>query len=83
MNLAAFWQQVLPTMPVLPNHKYCGVNNLSFDPYIMEGIRLEMAVFCSFVPRIYCDDPRLIQMLAEICFRLRQTFLKEFRRVIA
>jgi hypothetical protein len=36
MNLAAFWQQMLPTMPilpVLPAHKYCSVNNLAFDPY--------------------------------------------------
>jgi hypothetical protein len=36
MNLAAFWQQMLPTMPVLPvlqANKYLFVNNLSFDPY--------------------------------------------------
>jgi hypothetical protein len=36
MNLAAFWQQMLPIMPVLlvfPTHKYCPVNNLAFEPY--------------------------------------------------
>jgi hypothetical protein len=36
MNLAAFWQQMLPTMPVLPvlpTHNHCIVNNLVFDPY--------------------------------------------------
>jgi hypothetical protein len=33
MKLAAFWQQVLPIMPVLPTHKYLYVNNLAFDPY--------------------------------------------------
>jgi hypothetical protein len=36
MNLAAFWQQMLPTMPVLPvlpTRKYCSVNNLAFDPH--------------------------------------------------
>jgi hypothetical protein len=32
MNLAAFWQQMLPIMPVLPTHKCFPVNNLSFDP---------------------------------------------------
>jgi hypothetical protein len=36
MNLAAFWQQMLPNMPifpVLPDHKYFSVNSLDFDPY--------------------------------------------------
>jgi hypothetical protein len=36
MNLAAFWQQMLPSMPalpVLPAHKHCIVNKLAFDPY--------------------------------------------------
>jgi hypothetical protein len=36
MNLAAFWQQMLPTMPVLPvlpTHNHCIVNKLLFDPY--------------------------------------------------
>jgi hypothetical protein len=36
MNLAAFWQQMLPSMPVLPvqtTHNYCIVNNLALDPY--------------------------------------------------
>ncbi|MDQ2835282.1 MAG: hypothetical protein M3Y50_16365, partial [Acidobacteriota bacterium] len=34
--MAAFWQQMLPTMPVLPvspTHNHCIVNNLVFDPY--------------------------------------------------
>jgi hypothetical protein len=36
MDLAAFWQQMLPSMPVLPvwpTHNHCIVNNLAFDPY--------------------------------------------------
>jgi hypothetical protein len=36
MNLAAFWQQILPSMPVLsvlPTHNRCIVNKLAFDPY--------------------------------------------------
>jgi hypothetical protein len=36
IHLAAFWQQMLPSMPVLPvlpTRKYCTVNNLAFDPY--------------------------------------------------
>jgi hypothetical protein len=35
-NLAAFWQQMLPTMPVLPvlpTNKYFTVNNLWVEPY--------------------------------------------------
>ena len=35
-QLAAFWQQMLPTvpvLPVLPTHKYRVVNNLDSDPY--------------------------------------------------
>jgi hypothetical protein len=35
-KLAAFWQQMLPIIPVfpvLPTHKYLSVNNLAFDPY--------------------------------------------------
>jgi len=36
LNLAAFWQQMLPTMPVLPvysTYKLYTVNNLRFDSY--------------------------------------------------
>ena len=36
MNLAAFWQQMLPSMPVLPaypTHNHCIVNNLASDPH--------------------------------------------------
>jgi hypothetical protein len=36
MNLAAFWQQMLPSMPVLPvypTRNHCIVNNLASDPY--------------------------------------------------
>jgi hypothetical protein len=34
MDLAAFWQQMLPIMPVLPvqpTHNYCIVNNLALE----------------------------------------------------
>ena len=36
INLAAFWQQMLPSMPVLPvlpTHNHCIVSSLAFDPY--------------------------------------------------
>ena len=36
MNLAASWQQILPSMPVLPvlpTHNRCIVNKLAFDPH--------------------------------------------------
>jgi hypothetical protein len=36
MNLAAFWQQMLPSMPVLPvlpAQNRCILNNLAFDLY--------------------------------------------------
>ena len=36
MNLAAFWQQMLPSMPVLPvypTRNHCIVNNLASDPH--------------------------------------------------
>jgi hypothetical protein len=41
-ELAAFWQQMLPSMPVLPvypAHNHCIFNNLASDPYHgMEGV---------------------------------------------
>jgi hypothetical protein len=50
MNLAAFWQQMLPSMPVLPvqpTHKHCTVNNLASDSYHgMEEVIDTRPIYC-------------------------------------
>jgi len=56
MNLAAFWQQMLPTMPVLPvfpTDNFCFVNNLAFDPQhgmeeVVGSIPTRSTKFCQF-----------------------------------
>jgi hypothetical protein len=40
-------QQMLPTMPVLPAHKYFSVNNLGFEPYHgMEALAIRKPIKC-------------------------------------
>jgi hypothetical protein len=81
MNLAAFWQQMLPTMPVLPvlpTHNHCVVNKLLFDPYHgMEEVIGSIPIRSTKYPNNLADSQKKRDTLSIrwfSCCILRSTF---------
>ena len=81
MDLAAFWQQMLPSMPVLPvlpTHNRCIVNYLAFDPYHgMEEVIGSIPIRSTNKPNNLADSQKKRDTLSIrwfSCCILRSTF---------